>query len=215
MPSSLRRTALYERHVELGAKLIEFAGWEMPSYYAQSSSPVRDEHMAVRGHAGIFDVSHMGEIETSGADATRLLQRLITNDLAKVPVGGAQYGLLCREDGGVLDDLFSYRLETDAIAHGHERRQPRARPGAVRTPRERARGGAGERPRRGLRDARGPGSARAGDRAGDLRRAAAGAHERGHRRLGAHEVLVCGTGYTGEEGVELLLAPRICARAVG
>ncbi len=71
---------------------------------------VRDEHMAVREGCGIFDVSHMGEIETSGPGALALLQRLLSNDVAAIPVGGAQYSVLCREDGGVLDDLFTYRL---------------------------------------------------------------------------------------------------------
>src|SRR5215216_3264682 len=71
---------------------------------------IRREHMAVRTDAGMFDVSHMGEIETSGPDAERLLQRLLSNDVAKLPESGAQYSVLCRHDGGVLDDLFTYRL---------------------------------------------------------------------------------------------------------
>src|SRR5207249_3055520 len=68
------------------------------------------EHVAVRRHAGVFDVSHMGEIETSGPDAERFLQRLLSNDVSKIAEGGAQYALLCKDDGGVLDDLFTYRL---------------------------------------------------------------------------------------------------------
>src|SRR5580698_2342882 len=102
----MRRTALYDRHVAAGAKLVDFAGWEMPVQYAG----VRAEHMAVRESCGIFDVSHMGEIETAGPGAEALLQRLLSNDLAAIPVGGAQYAVLCGEDGGVLDDLFTYRL---------------------------------------------------------------------------------------------------------
>src|SRR5258708_6034487 len=78
----------------------------MPVQY----SGIREEHLAVREHAGVFDVSHMGEIETVGSDATRFLQKILSNDVAKLGVGGAQYSVLCREDGGVLDDLFSYRL---------------------------------------------------------------------------------------------------------
>ena len=109
VPTPPRRTALYDRHVAAGAKLVEFAGCQMPVQYAG----VRAEHMAVREGVGMFDVSHMGEIETSGPQSLQLLQRLISNDLSKVPVGGAQYGVICREDGGVLDDLFTYRLEAD------------------------------------------------------------------------------------------------------
>jgi aminomethyltransferase len=103
---SLRRTALYDRHAAAGAKLVPFAGWEMPVQYAG----VREEHLAVREQAGVFDVSHMGEVETRGPGALAFLQRMLSNDLSKLAVGGAQYSVLCREDGGVLDDLFTYRL---------------------------------------------------------------------------------------------------------
>ena len=106
---TLKRTALFDRHVDAGAKLVPFAGWEMPVQYAG----IREEHLAVRDACGIFDVSHMGEIETSGPQALQLLQRLLSNDVEKLAVGGAQYSVLCREDGGVLDDLFTYRLGPD------------------------------------------------------------------------------------------------------
>ena len=102
-------TPLEDRHLDAGAKLIGFAGWEMPLQY----EGIRAEHEAVRSRAGVFDVSHMGQVETSGPGAEALLQRAISNDLAAVPLGGAQYGLLCREDGGVLDDVFTYRLAED------------------------------------------------------------------------------------------------------
>src|SRR5208282_6731349 len=106
-PPTLRRTPLYDRHLAAGAKLVDFAGWEMPVQY----EGVIQEHMAVRQACGIFDVSHMGQIETSGPGALALLQRLLSNDIAKIAPGGAQYSVLCREDGGVLDDLFTYRLD--------------------------------------------------------------------------------------------------------
>jgi len=89
--------------------MVEFAGWEMPVQY-EGAAAVREEHMAVREGCGIFDVSHMGRLDTRGPDAERFLQRMLTNDLAKVEPGGAQYSLLCRQDGGVLDDLFVYRF---------------------------------------------------------------------------------------------------------
>src|SRR5918997_5043763 len=98
---TLRRTPLHTRHVAAGARLVPFAGWEMPVQYAG----IREEHAAVRTAAGVFDVSHMGQVETSGPGAAALLQRLLSNDVARIDVGGAQYSVLCREDGGVLDDL--------------------------------------------------------------------------------------------------------------
>src|SRR3954470_24469119 len=119
---TLKRTALYDRHVAAGAKLVPFAGWEMPVQY----TGIKEEHLAVRNHAGIFDVSHMGEIETSGPDAERFLQRILSNDVSKIAEHGAQYSVLCKQDGGVLDDLFTYRLEGDRFltvtnASNHER----------------------------------------------------------------------------------------------
>jgi aminomethyltransferase len=100
---TLRHTPLRDRHVEAGARLVPFAGWEMPVQY----SGIREEHRAVRERAGVFDVSHMGEIETSGPQAEAFLQRVLSNDVSRMDVGGAQYSVLCREDGGVLDDLFT------------------------------------------------------------------------------------------------------------
>src|SRR5512133_2243815 len=119
---TLKRTALLDRHVDAGAKLVPFAGWEMPVQYGG----IREEHVAVRTACGVFDVSHMGEIETSGPQAAALLQRLLSNDVERIAVGGAQYSLLCREDGGVLDDLFTYRLDAERYltvtnASNHER----------------------------------------------------------------------------------------------
>src|SRR3954462_11673010 len=106
-PETLRRTPLHDRHVAAGARLVPFAGWEMPVQYPAG---IRAEHEAVRTRAGVFDVSHMGEIETTGPDAEAFLQHVLSNDVSRLADGGAQYSVLCREDGGVLDDLFSYRL---------------------------------------------------------------------------------------------------------
>jgi aminomethyltransferase len=199
---TLRRTPLFERHRAAGAKLVPFAGWEMPVQYAG----IREEHLAVRTGAGVFDVSHMGEIETRGPQATELLQRLLSNDVVRIPEGGAQYSVLCREDGGVLDDLFTYRLGehtyltvTNAANHERDLEWFRAHAGefdadvvdriddfamlAVQGPNARALVGE-------LADGRLP------MRMHVCERSVAG--------VGA---LVCGTGYTGEDGVELLLAP--------
>src|SRR3954467_549831 len=100
---TLKRTPLHDRHAAAGARLVPFAGWEMPVQY----EGIRAEHVAVRTKVGVFDVSHMGEIETRGPDAEKFLQRILSNDVTKIADGGAQYALLCQDDGGVLDDLFT------------------------------------------------------------------------------------------------------------
>ena len=102
----LKRTPLYEAHVSIGARMVEFAGWEMPVQY---SGHVQ-EHMAVREAAGLFDVSHMGEIEIRGAHALALIQRVTTNDAAKLEDNQVQYSTMTDETGGVLDDLLVYRI---------------------------------------------------------------------------------------------------------
>jgi aminomethyltransferase len=201
---TLRRTPLFERHERAGARLVPFAGWEMPVQY----EGIRQEHLAVRSAAGVFDVSHMGEIETSGPRAEAFLQRILSNDVTKIAEHGAQYSVLCREDGGVLDDLFTYRLEDDRFltvtnASNHEKdlawflEQAAAFDGAE------------------VRDAhadwamlavQGP-EARA-----ILERLSEGGELPARFRtarlaLAGVDCLVCGTGYTGEDGCELLLPP--------
>jgi aminomethyltransferase len=103
---TLRRTPLHERHRALNARLVPFAGWEMPVQY----EGVIQEHRAVRSDCGVFDVSHMGELEVEGPKAHEFLQSVLSNDLDKVEPGGAQYTLLTNERGGIVDDLIAYRL---------------------------------------------------------------------------------------------------------
>lgn len=107
--SSPNRTPLFDRHVALGGRLVDFGGWELPQQYTS----IRDEHFAVRRVAGLFDISHMGRLEVEGAEAEADLQRLFTNDLAKLDPGRAIYTLMCKEDGGVIDDLVVYRRARD------------------------------------------------------------------------------------------------------
>ena len=107
MSTTLQRTPLYDRHVALGARLVPFAGWEMPVQY----EGVIPEHRAVREDAGVFDVSHMGEIEVEGPRALELLQSLLSSDMAKIEPGRARYTLLPNERGGIVDDLIAYRLD--------------------------------------------------------------------------------------------------------
>jgi aminomethyltransferase len=107
MAQTLQRTPLHDRHVALGARMVPFAGWEMPVQY----EGVIEEHRAVRTDAGVFDVSHMGEVEVEGPLAHELLQGLLSNDLDRIGIGVAQYTLLTNERGGIVDDLIVYRLE--------------------------------------------------------------------------------------------------------
>jgi aminomethyltransferase len=199
-----RRTPFYDQHVAAGAKLVDFAGFQMPVQYPTG---VRAEHMAVRERCGVFDVSHMGEIECDGPGAQALLQRLLSNDVAEIPIGGAQYSLLCREDGGVLDDLFTYRLDPDRYltvtnAANHERDLAWFRRHAAEFDAEVAdriddyamlavQGTLARETAQAISDAPLPPRMRSEE-----------------RRLSGIDVLVCGTGYTGEDGVELLFAPE-------
>jgi aminomethyltransferase len=208
---SLRRTPLYERHAAAGAKLVPFAGFEMPVEY----EGVRQEHMSVREACGMFDVSHMGEIETRGPGAVDLLQRVLSNDVSKIAlrdetggaVGGAQYSVLCAESGGVLDDVFTYRLDAERYL-------------TVTNAANHARDLAWfEQHAHGISDVEVIDRfedyamlAVQGPRAREIVQAISDTPLPARmtasvRRLGGSEVLVCGTGYTGEDGVELLCAP--------
>src|ERR671910_761565 len=102
----LKKTPLNARHRANGARMAPFAGWDMPVEY----SGIVNEHLAVRTNAGLFDVSHMGEIEVAGGDALAAVQRISTNDAAKLSVGQAQYSALTTPEGTFLDDLLVYRL---------------------------------------------------------------------------------------------------------
>jgi aminomethyltransferase len=200
--TTLRRTPLYNRHIAAGGKLVPFAGWEMPVQYAGISA----EHLSVRRDVGMFDVSHMGQVQTRGPQALAFLQRMLSNDVRRLPEGGAQYSLLCREDGGVLDDVFTYRLAdcsfltvTNAANHEKDLKWLQGHAAEfdvdVRDCHEsfamlgvqgpRARGVVST-----LADCPLPPRMHCSE-----------------ARVAGAAMLVCGTGYTGEDGVELLLDP--------
>ena len=196
MQATLKRTPLHDRHVELGARMVPFAGWDMPVQY----EGVIPEHRAVRGDCGAFDVSHMGQLHVDGPTAAAFLQEMLSNDVRKIGDGDAQYTLLTNERGGIVDDLIVYRFAIGqyllVVNAGN---------------RERARQWLEEREPRGteVRDAsdeyalvavQGP---RSLERLG-LPERPAFTHELGE--LDGVEVLVCRTGYTGEKGVELCCA---------
>jgi aminomethyltransferase len=190
---TLKRTPLYDRHVDLGARMVPFAGWEMPVQY----EGVISEHRAVRTDCGAFDVSHMGQIHVDGPTAQAFLQEMLSNDVDRVGDGQAQYTLLTNDEAGIIDDLIVYRF-----AHGQFLLVVNA------SNREPDHAWLKEREPRGceVRDAsddyalvavQGP---RSLERLG-LPEAPAFTHAMGE--LDGIEVLVCRTGYTGETGVEL------------
>ncbi|MGH3134170.1 MAG: glycine cleavage system aminomethyltransferase GcvT [Gaiellaceae bacterium] len=199
--TSLQRTPLYARHVSLGARMVPFAGYEMPVQY----EGVIPEHRAVRSDCGAFDVSHMGEIHVDGPTAHAFLQEMLSNDLDEVGDGESQYTLLTNEHGGIVDDLIVYRL-----AHGQYLVVVNA------SNRETAYAWLKEREPRGseVRDAsdgyglvavQGP---RSLDRL-ELPEKPAFTHEMGE--LDGIEVMISRTGYTGETGVELCCAAEDAA----
>lgn len=199
---TLKRTPLYAAHLEAGAKLVPFAGWEMPIQY----TGIREEHLAVRSAVGIFDVSHMGQVVISGHQALERVQRLVTSDVRRIPEGGAQYSLLCDERGGVLDDLFIYRLGERRFlivtnAANHQRDFAWMASHGSEFDAEVADCQAGF----AMLAVQGP-AAR-----GLVQALADGPlPPRMHcceRAVAGVPLLVCGTGYTGEDGVELLCDP--------
>lgn len=200
MPDAPMKTPLYEEHVALGARMVDFAGWMMPVQYAG----IIEEHRAVRAGVGIFDVSHMGEFRFFGPDAKAGLQRIITNDLDRIDrVGAAIYTVMCDEDGGVIDDLIVYHsgdLEYLIVANASNRMTDWGwitshLPDCVEV--------VDESDRTALIAVQGPEALRVvSDLAGE-------GWEPPHRfslgeaTLDGIGVLVARTGYTGEDGVEL------------
>jgi aminomethyltransferase len=194
--ATLKRTPLYTRHVALGARMVPFAGWEMPVQY----EGVIPEHLAVRTDCGAFDVSHMGRLHVDGPTAQEFLQELLSNDVDRVGDGEAQYTLLTNEQGGIVDDLIVYRFghgqfllvvnasNRSAVYEWLKEREPRGT--EVRDASEEY----------ALVAVQGP---RSLERL-ELPEAPAFTHAMGE--LDGIEVLVCRTGYTGETGVELCCA---------
>jgi aminomethyltransferase len=192
---TLRRTPLHDRHVALGARMVPFAGWEMPVQY----EGVIQEHRAVREDAGAFDVSHMGELEVEGPHARELLQGLVSNDLERIEPGRAQYTLLTNERGGIVDDLIAYELDPFRLllivnASNHEAdyawlKEREVRGSDVRDVSDEY----------GLIAVQGP---RALERL-ELPRAPAFTFTEGE--VAGITCMIDRTGYTGEEGVELMV----------
>jgi aminomethyltransferase len=203
----LLRSPLHDRHVALGAKLADFGGWEMPIEYTASGGGVLKEHAAVREAVGVFDVSHLGKATVRGPGARRFVNACLTNDLARIGPGQAQYTLCCAESGGVVDDLIAYLVSDEEVflvpnaANTAEvvRRLAAAAPEGVEV--------TGQHRDFGVLAVQGPRSAEVLDRLGLPAPEDYMAYTDATTPLadrGSIAVRICRTGYTGERGYELL-----------
>lgn len=200
----MRRTPLYDTHRALGARLIAFSGWEMPLQY----SSIVAEHRAVRTGVGLFDLSHMGEIELRGPHALALCQELLVSDVARLQLGQAQYSVLCYPHGGIVDDVVVYRIAADRYlfcvnaansekdyewmhAHNHGRAEP------INRSEEYA-----------LIALQGPRAATTLQRLTSLDLARLRRYWCITGEVGGVPALVARTGYTGEDGFELFVSPH-------
>ncbi|HSB61863.1 MAG TPA: glycine cleavage system aminomethyltransferase GcvT [Vicinamibacteria bacterium] len=205
METSLRRTPLYDAHVKAGARMVPFGGWEMPVQY----TGIVEEHRTVRRAVGLFDVSHMGEFEVAGPQALPALQWLTTNDAAALAVGQVQYTLLCRPDGGLVDDLTLARLGPERYlltvnAANVEKdwtwvREQAAARGLAPAWRDASAETA-------LIAVQGPRAETVVGRLADADVRSLGYYRLAEGRLAGRPALFSRTGYTGEDGFELYLA---------
>lgn len=198
----LLRSPLYEQHVELGAKMADFGGWEMPIEYSASGGGVLKEHLAVRAAVGIFDVSHLGKALVRGPGARIFLDACLSNDLGRIAPGKAQYTLCCDESGGVVDDLIAYLVDDDEVflvpnaanAAAVVALLTRAAPPSIQV--------TGAHRDFGVLAVQGPRSAAVLARLGLPAELAYMAYA--DARWDGRPVRICRTGYTGEHGYELL-----------
>ena len=219
----MKRTPLFSAHQRLGGKMIEFGGWEMPVQYTS----ITDEHLAVRKTAGLFDISHMGEVQVAGLGAEAFLNQTLTNDIRKLAVGQGQYTLMCNPRGGVIDDLYVYRTGTeeylliinasrieDDVAWLEKQHSAFERKNELnlRNVSDQTGALAVQGPRvADFIDSCFSGPSRAGTEAAkvtDLKK-----NQIGRFRFGSHDVWVSRTGYTGEDGFEVV-APASLIEAV-
>ncbi|HEU4368938.1 MAG TPA: glycine cleavage system aminomethyltransferase GcvT [Methylomirabilota bacterium] len=202
MDTSLKRTPLFTAHVEAGARMVPFGGWEMPVQY----TGIVEEHRTVRAAAGCFDVSHMGEFEVEGPGALAALQRLTTNDVAALEIGQVQYSVLCHPHGGIVDDLTVYRLAAERFMITVNASNIAKDWAHVTT-----NGDAGARWRNvsddtGLIAVQGPRAEALVGRLADLDVTRLGYYRFAAGKVAGAGALISRTGYTGEDGFELYVA---------
>ncbi len=212
MAEKLKRTPLYAEHVKLGAKIIPFAGFEMPVQYPAG---VAKEHQAVRTSAGLFDVSHMGEFTVGGAGAEDFVNHVVANDVTRLVAGQAQYTVMCREDGGIIDDLLVYRFadrfrvvvnaaNIDKDFEWMQRCRKQLRVDDIEL--------IDESDQIALLALQGPASEDILAPLTDLDASAIGYYRFAEGRVLGEPCVVSRTGYTGEDGFELYCEPESAAR---
>lgn len=199
----MRRTPLFDRHVDLGARLVDFASWEMPLQYP---SGINAEHVAVRQDAGVFDVSHMGELRVVGPGAADLLRFAALNDVARLRIGRGQYSMLPNDRGGLIDDLYVYRDGEDdflVVANAGNVAAALAQLRALADDYEAE--AVDESERWGLIAVQGPGAAVRLERLTGVELAAVRKNATIDVRIGGCPVRLARTGYTGEDGFEAFI----------
>jgi len=201
-PSELRRTPLHELHRELGARLVPFAGYEMPVQYAS----ILDEHRAVRTAVGLFDLSHMGELEVRGPGAVDFLRYAVVSDPAALDIGAAQYSMACEPDGGVIDDLILYRLGPErfmVVCNASNRETVAAHFARLLDARRDEATLEDRSDQIALIAPQGPGAAELLGRLSDVDLDGLANYHATEGAVAGIECLVARTGYTGEDGFEL------------
>ena len=194
----LKRTPLYEQHLKLGAKMIEFAGWEMPVSYPAG---IIAEHTAVRTSVGIFDIGHMGLIKVEGEGGQALIQKVATNDASKLALHQCQYSILCNEKGGVVDDLLVYRLPMFHLIVANASNTDKALSWLGKVP---AKASVGLYENYCMLSVQGPEAEKV---VGNLLSAPVSPLKHNHA-LWWKDIIISRTGYTGEDGFELIVAKK-------
>ena len=200
--STHKRTPLYDTHVRLGGRMVEFAGFEMPVQY----SSILKEHAAVRAGAGLFDVSHMGQIHFVGSDAVATVERLVSCPVASLRPGRVRYGLLCNEDGGVVDDVTVYRKAPDSLFLCVNAANIEKDFEWIRTHSPKNAGVSNRSDQTGLLALQGPRSAALLEPQCDAPLSALGRFQFGEMQVAGAKALVSRTGYTGGDGFEIYLS---------
>ena len=213
----MKRTTLYEEHLKHGARMVDFAGWEMPIQYRTG---INQEHLAVRESVGLFDVSHMGEIRVTGADATDFLSYVTLNNPAKLTPGRAQYSMLPNDKGGLIDDLYIYcEGEQEYLVVCNAANADKVVPHLEKLVQDYNASVVNESERWGLMALQGPGAALMMSRLTDEDITSFKKNRTLKTTLAGCNVMLARTGYTGEDGFEIFCeaedAPQVWQRLVG